>query len=636
MPTRASATHSSQWTIWQVNLNPVEHSGIRANALTEMSDIEAPGESFLRRVRAATTNVLGESQTGRQVLELCDEHAEARRMILQDRSPGATVIAVVGATGQGKSWLIRQLVRKSPVSKSIRSGNNANEATEKLVWVGPVPPADLDNRFEVYMHCEASKMQPLNMPYLLVDSPGSTDERRAISAVASRALSLASVLLLVVRRDQLRSQAVGMLTEASEGTVVIPVVNAVRERDASLDSDIDAFLAQMRTIAPTSAFATPVIIDDFEIGGRTEEEVGAQAAETVCQHLTDELGNSWEGDRRRSARLTALDGRFRAALNNTLSDRLPGLTQAVRRLNDEATKLPAEVAETLVGGGGPLRAAIRSRLRLSLLAETPAICFPYRSQLGLLNLTHGAWDRVLLSLSGSLPSLVGAIWSSTKNLAKQAGAEEDVRDGLRKRSSAAVKDRLTPLAQRFREELAQLREQRGQKLSLTDDDSRSQLAYLSGLDALQEHSHKIFEEEVNAESILPATALIFAILGAGVFWFLMSGPILALYTQYFSASFDTFRNLSGDLNAFPRPDFSMIFTSLLVSIIPTALFAMIVLTIAQSAGRVSRAEEKIRGRHHESIVRLQQDGVLRLRWDDPLLADAEFLLSAGGESMETA
>ena len=218
------------------------------NLTESIADKSVPGEKFLRRVRRATSNVLGDSSTGREVLQLCDEHAEARSMIMQDRSPGATVIAIVGATGQGKSWIIQQMVRQSSVAKSIRSGNNAAEATEKLFWVGPMPPADLDTRHETFLHCEASKMQSIGMPYLLVDSPGATDDRRAIAAVAARALSLASVLLLVVRRDQLRCEAVGMLAEASEGTVVIPIINAVRERDVALDADIDGFIKHLSLI----------------------------------------------------------------------------------------------------------------------------------------------------------------------------------------------------------------------------------------------------------------------------------------------------------------------------------------------------------------------------------------------------
>ncbi len=603
---------------------------------TSATELGAHGELFLRRVRRAALTVLGDSQVGRDVLELCDEHSQARRMILQDRSAGATVVAVVGATGQGKSWLIRQLVRNSSVAKSIRSGNNPAEVTENLLWVGPSPPADLDPRYEQYLHCEPSKMQPIGTRYLLVDAPGATDDRKAIAAVAARALSLASVLLVVVRRDQIRSQSVSMLAEASEGTVVIPVVNAVRKRDEVLDADIDTLVAHLRKAAPASAIVAPVIIDDFDVDGRHEDQVGQLAAELVAERLTDEIGNSWEGDRRRSTRLAALDGRFRAALHSVLRGQLPRLTHAVQRLNEEATKLPAEVAESLVGGGGPLRAAVRTRLRLSLLTDTAAIWFPYRSQLGLLNLTHGAWDRVLLSFSGSLPSLVGAVWTTTKNLAAQRGAEEDVRDGLRRRSAAAVADRLGPLAAGFREELAAMREDRGDASLLASDDSRSQVAYLAGIDALQESSQQIFDEEADRVTMSRSKAIICGIIGTAVFWFLMAGPIVALYTKYFAASLTSFTDLSGNLEEFPKPEFAMIFTTLLVSILPTAIFAMLVLSVAQSRSRVARAEQQIRARHHETILHLQQQGVLRLRWDDPLLADAEFLLSAGAaESAES-
>ena len=287
----------------------------------------------------------------------------------------------------------------------------------------------------------------------------------------------------------------------------------------------------------------------------------------------------------------------------------------------------------MVGGGGPLRAAVRSRLRLSLLTDTAAIWFPYRTQLGLLNLTHGAWDRVLLSISGSLPSLVGAVWTTTKNLAAQQGVEEDMRDGLRRRSAAAVADRLSPLAAGFREELAAMRQERADVTSLASDDSRSQVAYLSGIDALQETSQQIFDQEAERVTMSRTAAIACAMIGTLVFWFLMAGPIVALYTKYFGASFTTLTEFSGDLEEFPRPEFSMIFTSLLVSILPTALFAMLVLSIAQSRSRVGRAERRIRERHHESIQHLQQQGVLRLRWDDPLLADAEFLLSAGAAEL---
>ena len=217
----------------------------------ESNALGGPGQEFLQRVRRSAINVLGNSKTGREVLELCDDHAEARRMILEDRSSGLNVVAVVGATGQGKSWLIRQLVQGSS-RNAIRSGNNAKEATESLFWIGPKPPADLDPRFETYVHCKSSDMQAIGVPYLLVDAPGATDDRRSIAAVAARALSLASVLLVVVRRDQLRSEVIASLAEASEGTIVIPVVNAARSRDDRLESDVEAFVARMRSQLPSN------------------------------------------------------------------------------------------------------------------------------------------------------------------------------------------------------------------------------------------------------------------------------------------------------------------------------------------------------------------------------------------------
>ncbi|TWT49498.1 hypothetical protein Pla22_46950 [Rubripirellula amarantea] len=596
--------------------------------------LAVPGYEFLQRVRRSAKSVLGESAAGREVLELCDEHAEARRMICDDRSRGLTVVAVVGATGQGKSWIVRQLVRGSAAAKSVRSGNNLDEATEKLLWIGPFPPADLDSRLEQFVHCPTSEMQSIGMPYLLVDAPGSTDDRRAIAAAAGRALSLASILLLVVRRDQLRSRTIAMTTEASEGTIVIPVVNAVR-KDETLVADMDAFVGRMRSVAPTSKIATPIVIEDFDVQNNTEDEVGRVAAETISSRIESELAQSWEGDRRRGTRLAALDARFRCALHSVLSDHLPELTGAVMRLNREALALPGEVAGSLVGNSGTLRAAIRSRLRLSLLTDTAAFWFPYRSLLGLLNLTHGAWDRVLMSLSGSLPSLVSTVWTTTKNLTSDRDANADVRDGLRKRSAAAVADRLGPLAMNFRRELAHLRHEKESSVpSMVEDGTRGQLAYLSGIDTLQERSQQIFEEEVDKVSASRGLGFLFGLIGTIIFWLLMSGPVIALYRGYFDASFDTLSHFSGNLSAFPKPDFAMMLTSLILSVLPTAIFSMFVLSFVQSRRRVIRAESGIRDRHSETIVKLQSDGVLRLQWDEPLLADAEFLLSVGAVDQE--
>ena len=603
------------------------------------SQLTDPEAIFLRRVRQASISVLGESAAGRAVRQLCDSHSAARRSLTTDRAAGAMVVAVVGATGQGKSWLMRQFIKSPSVANAIRSGNNADEATERITWVGPNPPANLDIRFEQYLHCASDQMYSLDSPYLLVDSPGVTDNRRDVAETAHLALSMASVLLMVVRRDQLRSYAVDLLASASEGSLVVPVINAVNEtsdslRADSLRTDSEAFVARIRRAAPRSHVTAAVHIADFETGARQESIVGSDALASINRALVAELA---QGDSlgRMVHRLAAMDAKFRTALHSSLRGQLPSLTIAVQHLNEEARRLPEEIAASLVGGGPALRAGIRSRLRASLLTDTSGIWFPYRTILGVLSLTSGAWDRVVLSLAGSLPSLIGAAYTGVRNLTQSNAIASDIREGIRKRSAAAVADRLGPLATRFRTEIHRLSNNETASAvdqSLTNHDSsrlRTQPAFLAGLDSLQEQSQQIFDSEIDRAAIPRGTATVCGIVGTILFWSLMAGPVVTLYRDYIQASLVSLIDFAGDLSQFPRPDLATVLTSVVLSVLPTAIFAMLVLSWAQGRRRVDPTEQAIRDRHREAISRLQEQRVLRLEWDDPLLADAEFLLSAG-------
>ncbi|QDT58795.1 hypothetical protein SV7mr_12960 [Stieleria bergensis] len=601
-------------------------------------------EAFHHRVRRAAQAVLGNSSTGQNIIRLCDQHERSLSLLMQDRAAGAMVLGVVGATGQGKSWLVRQLIRKSPSANQIRSGDNIDQNTEKLVWVGPQPPADIDSRYEEYLPVATSQMEPADSPYLLLDAPGATDQRAAIAEVSRRALMLASAILLVVRRDQIRGQTPGILVAASEGTIVIPVINTVRSTDQSLQEDTERFLDNLRGTAPQSIIAKPLLVEDFDVTGQSSEVVGQQVSRELMRQLSDLLEQHPDSDRRLGSRKVALEERFRSALQSLLVDQLPGLTFAVNHLNQEACKLPGEVAETLVGGDGPIIAAVRNRLRLKLLAQTSALWFPYRSILGSLNLTHGIWDRVLMSLSGSLPSLVSSVWATTQGILAKRDADAQVREGLKRRSAAAVTDRLGPLAARFREELAMLRQYQTSEVdsavSPTSSDSGASraegapVATLAGVDALQERSQEIFERAIDHHGISRRFASITALLGTVPFWLLLAGPLLAMYANYLEACYQTIGGLAGQQTAptslgslvdrFPNP-----FTCVLLSLPPTAIIAMVSLSISQSNRRSRSTQAEIREGHAQAIDELQQAGILRLRWNDPLLTEAEFLVSAG-------
>ena len=593
-----------------------------------MSELASAGgdDPLIARVAACADSILGDTAAGREIRGLCDRYQDSHRRLTTDRTGGSAVVAVIGPAGQGKSWIVRRFVGDDGVRSRIRSGNHAAGTTERLVWVGPNRPVDLDERFEDHFFVPSERLADLGFDYTLLDVPGATDDRPEVAAVATRALASSSVLILVVRRDQLRTAWVGRLAAATSGSVVVPVFNLVRRRDAALDADVDAAMATLRAAAPHSTMTAPVVIDDFELDDRDEADVGAAAVAEIAARLNDVAAGSAGADRRRRSRLESLRDGFRRELSAILRSHLPALTEAVRRIRRHARSLPGDVASSLVGDDTTLSAAVRSRLRLRLLTETGGLWFPHRTLLSVLNLTGGVWDRLLLSMAGSLPSLITTVHAGVRNLSTDRAAVANLREGLLRRGEDAVAERLGPLSRQFEDEIRRLRGEKPKRS--TAGEAVSAPAHLSGLESLQQRSREVFDAAVERHAVSPVAATLAAVVGTALFWALMSGPIVSLYREYLGAGVDVYRS-GGGLESFPRPDASLYLTSLLLSLLPALVVAMITMAWAQSRSRVRRCRDDIRRGHDEAIDELRGDGVLRLTWDQPLLADAEFLLSAG-------
>jgi hypothetical protein len=167
------------------------------------------------------------------------------------------------------------------------------------------------------------------------------------------------------------------------------------------------------------------------------------------------------------------------------------------------------------------------------------------------------------------------------------------------------------------------------------------LAMLSGIDALQEGSQTAFDECIEKGCVSGRFAFLSGLVATVIFWALMAGPLVALYRGYLDASFLTIGAPPAEshvhhwLDQFPHPSGAMLLTSLFLSLLPMAIFSMIVLSVCQSRGRVDRIARALRNQHDTMIARLQREGVLRLRWSDPVLADAEFLLSIDRSAQAT-
>ncbi len=585
--------------------------------------------SFTSRIVEATNAVFGDSQLAQSVFNACQRYDLEQRNIADSRGVNALMIAVVGAKGQGKTWTARQLVRDESVRRQLRSGDLADDATTSLVWIGPIPPDSIDPTCESYLACPRAAMVDLGQPYVLLDTPGSTDADAAAARIASDALSLAPIKLLVVARDQLRAASNLAIAQRIDGSICIPVITSVEPEELSksestsqLREDIRAFRDQLRNRAASLKLIKQICVPDFEITGdenSSQRLFIAQFLERIGQLQLDQLSlvNS------REQRISAAQVRLRTEVTKTIAEHLPHVAKAVERLNHETEQLPDRVLNSMLGSEGILETGVKMRLRTKLVNDSLLIWFPYRTVMSTLNLTQGAWDRVVLAMAGSVPSLFGALASWARNAKQHRDFSADIRDGIRERTRQQVEDRLKPLCEQFHRTVLKLRPH---DPKLTDSLTSSAMN-LSGIEELQNRSRAIFDSAIERHATRNWKVQLLGAIGCLIFWGFFAGPIVAIYRQYITASIEALSATSVNADHFPHPSPSLLLTSIILSLLPLLVYCMVVITVSLTKRRIRRVATEIQREHETAIQQLKDTGVIQLEFEDRLLAQAEFLLN---------
>lgn len=582
------------------------------------------------RISEAAFAVFGETPTAQAVAEACRRFDQEVNNITQARGVHALLIAIVGAKGQGKTWVARQLVRDEQVKARLRSGDLVDDATTRLVWIGATPPDALEPDSEIYHRCAQSDLFDLGRPYVLLDTPGSTDADPRAAEIASQALSLAPIKLLVIARDQIRSAASVQIAQRIDGSECIPVISSVEPEEMTegtpahrlLESDIQTLRGQIAALAPRVRLSQEILVPDFEISGdesASQRSLVSQLAARCAELHLDELSMATSRD----SRLKAAEIRLRRLVSKTIADSVPQLASAVDRLNRETESLPERALDSMLGSPQVLETGVRMRLRSQLVGDTYLLWFPYRTLMSVLNMTQGAWDRVMLALAGSVPSLFGALASWARNVQQTRELTFEMQEGIRERMRRHVEERLKPLCEQFHRAVWRLHagDTTGQVPPPTG------AMTLSGIDQLQVRSREIFEQTLAQHATRGWVVQSLGLVGVLLFWGFMAGPIVAIYHQYFSASYASLVDGRVHPEGFPHPPPSLILTSFILSLLPLVIYAMIVLTIALSPRKVRRVSAEIQAEHAGAIRQLCDDRTIRLQFEDRLLQQAEFLLN---------
>lgn len=587
---------------------------------------------FSERLTEATRVVFGDRPLTHAVAEACLRYDKDVRNIQTGRGINALTIAIIGAKGQGKTWVARQLVRDPQIRNLLRSGDLNQDATTRLVWIGPHAPDGIDAVSEIFYPCPSNQMVEIGQPFVVLDTPGVTDTNHRAAEIATAALSLAPIKLLVISRDQLRAASNLQIAARIDGAVCIPVISSVEPEESQtgtaaatqLRNDLRTLREQLHLRAPNVRWVNEVLVPDFEITGNEDASATLFVGQLI-DRLSDLELNELSLTSARDARLQSAQQRLRSDVAKLIGAELPQLSAAVDRLNRETESLPDRVLESLLGSSSVLETGVRMRLRARLVSDTSLLWFPYRTVMSTLNLTQGAWDRVVLALAGSIPSLFGALASWAKNARQSRDFNIELHDGIRQRTQRQVEERLKPLCDQFHRAVMKLRPQ--EERSKAIDETLSSGMSLSGIDELQNRSQKIFDNAIATNATANLWVQLFACIGTLLFWTFMAGPIVVIYREYFSASLHALGGSETHLESFPHPSAGLMITSFVLSVLPLAIYCMVVMTATLSRRKIARVAKGIIREHELTISELKQSDVIHLEFEDDLLRQAEFLLN---------
>jgi len=581
----------------------------------------SPSAVEIRRVAASIGLLFGQSSEGHMLASRCQDALDELESFANGRGVATSVIAVLGAKNVGKSWLCRLLVKDKDVRGRIPSGETSRFATEQATWIGPDAPPALDTEHEVRIALRRDDMVDLGTSYTLLDLPGFNDASIPAREAALKALRGVPLRVLVVSSATLEDESQFVFLEKSDGTRIVPVV--VDDDHPRLEQagvrELASMVDRIRRHCPHAEVLEPVVVPHVEHAPGERDAKIRLATERLLPVLQRIVAQPPLDD---NVTGQVMIERLRRDLAGSMRQFLQRVTPAHEALVATEAGLAIQLVKKILGPDPQLQAGLRMKMRMLTLSRTPGWFFPFRTFFGVFAITAGAWDRLALAMVGSLPSLALLAFQTARNTKRLT----EMRDEMR----TAIADRIESMAQDDLSDRNRILI-RAINASLPTDARRSEegspRTRIVGLERVTEESTDLFETVINKRVCGRSGLCFWGGLATLSFGGLLAGPLVAIYREFIDAWLGVFHGQPAvHWQAFPVPSAGMIWSSLLLAVLPVIFCALVCCFRSTPAARINTALEDVKAGHQALLGRLTHDKTVRLSSDDPIREAVRHLL----------
>lgn len=581
-----------------------------------------------KNLLAAAKRLLGEGK----LLNSLSVAAAKWRADLRKIAEGSSlplVIAAVGTKNSGKSTVLRALVNNAGIRERIPCGIAPAGGTRRLIWVGPEGPRNPIAEKEEVLKTGPDDLAKLGKTVTLLDVPGFDDDSDGLSVLARDAVLAARVKILVMRSKELEAVSVRRWARyLGKGSAVLPVIIGAPGDHAGEDC-----LRQWRTRNAgdlgEAALADPVWIpfDDGTDGDALSERI-REAVQSPLRSLLESMPNA---EMLAQEQMAAEWRRFHHEVAAILRPIRDGLGHTLERWQEKRNEVLRQSICDMLGEREAAETVLRMDWRLRMTGGMNGFFFPQKAALTLLIVTGGSWDRLTMGTMGSVPSFLMAVAGGIGNMRRHRRMKSSIDRGLADRLEMRGRELLTEATRELDGQLAQvLRDSDG--VAAPKHTPANPTFSWRGVDELKEWFRDLWKEKMEAsvKAGSGVSRILYGVLGTGIFWCFLFGPLYALYSTFFGVWG------APDLALFPDRGWGALGMAILLAILPIVLLAMAQLISRPGRKQVRRLFDDLSDDFKREVEARSEDGRLLLELNHPRLNDlnrlTEWLAARRGES----